>query len=74
VPPSSEIIAAMKRQSMPLEVLQLHEPELATGHGLLLVRPDQHIAWRGCSCEDSRVADNVVARVLGWDPHRSHAR
>jgi 2-polyprenyl-6-methoxyphenol hydroxylase-like FAD-dependent oxidoreductase len=76
VPPSSEIIAATKRQSMPLEVLQLHEPELATiyGHGLLLVRPDQHIAWRGCSCEDSRVADNVVAGVLGWDPHRSNAR
>jgi hypothetical protein len=71
VPPSSEIIAAMKRRSMPLEVLQLHEPELAAvyGRGLLLVRPDQHIAWRKCSCEDSRAADNVVARVLGWDLH-----
>ena len=36
------------------------------GRGLLLVRPDQHIAWRGTKCDDMRAADAIMSRVLGW--------
>jgi FAD binding domain/Aromatic-ring hydroxylase, C-terminal len=66
--PSEALVAAAAKRAVPLEVLQLAEPELASvyGRGLLLVRPDQHIAWRGGSCDDARTADAIVARVLGW--------
>jgi hypothetical protein len=52
---------------MPLAVLRLDDPEYAAvyGRGLLLVRPDQHVAWRGDGCEDQRTADTITARVLG---------
>jgi hypothetical protein len=36
------------------------------GRGLLLVRPDQHIAWRGAECEDRHAADTIISRVLGF--------
>jgi hypothetical protein len=53
---------------MPLDILRVDEPELVAvyGRGLLLVRPDQHIAWRGMACDDRREADAVIARVLGF--------
>jgi hypothetical protein len=31
----------------------------------LLVRPDQHIAWRGAACDDADAADAIFARCLG---------
>jgi hypothetical protein len=40
------------------------------GEGLLLVRPDQHIAWRGSACDQSRLADSIWSRVLGWPAER----
>jgi hypothetical protein len=54
---------------MPLEVLQTDECNLTKvyGSGLVLVRPDQHIAWRGRSCEDPRAAAAIIARVLGHE-------
>jgi hypothetical protein len=50
-------------------VLRLDGPDAARvyGAGLLLVRPDQHIAWRGRDCDDPRSADAIVARTLGWE-------
>jgi 2-polyprenyl-6-methoxyphenol hydroxylase-like FAD-dependent oxidoreductase len=69
VPPSGPLVAAAAKHRVPLEVLQTDESRLTKvyGSGLLLVRPDQHIAWRGRACEDSRVAEAIVARVLGWE-------
>jgi 2-polyprenyl-6-methoxyphenol hydroxylase-like FAD-dependent oxidoreductase len=66
--PSTALAAAAARRGMPLDVLRVDEPELVAvyGRGLLLVRPDQHIAWRGAACDDSREADAVIARVLGF--------
>jgi hypothetical protein len=53
---------------MPLDILTIDDPELVAvyGRGLLLVRPDQHIAWRGAACEDRRAADTIMSRVLGF--------
>jgi 2-polyprenyl-6-methoxyphenol hydroxylase-like FAD-dependent oxidoreductase len=61
--------AAAARRGIPLDVLKLDAPDAAKayGRGLLVVRPDQHIAWRGGACDDSRVADAIMSRVLGWD-------
>jgi hypothetical protein len=69
VSPSGPLVTAAAKHRVPLEVLQTDERRLTKvyGSGLLLVRPDQHIAWRGRACEDSRVAEAIVARVLGWE-------
>jgi hypothetical protein len=66
--PSAALVAAAERRGVPLEVLRIDEPELVAvySHRLLLVRPDQHIAWRGTACDDAREADAVIARVLGF--------
>jgi hypothetical protein len=49
-------------------VLRIDDPAtvLVYGLGLLLIRPDQHIAWRGPSCEHARAADAIVSRVAGF--------
>jgi hypothetical protein len=54
---------------MPLKVVQFEEPELTCVYGsqLLLIRPDQHIAWRGLACDSPRDADAIITRVLGWE-------
>lgn len=41
--------AAAKRLSIPLEIVKLHRPDLISvfERSFLLVRPDQHVAWRG---------------------------
>ncbi len=69
LPPSDPLVAAAAARGMPMEVLQLVDPGLTRIYGrvLLLVRPDQHIAWRGSACEDRCTAEKVIARVLGWE-------
>ena len=66
--PSTALLAAAERRGMPLTLLRLDAPEFVQvyGRGLILVRPDQHIAWRGSGCDDPRVAEAVVGRCLGW--------
>jgi len=68
--PSAALLAAAERHRMPLTVLPLDASECqhAYGLGLLLVRPDQHVAWRGRACDDSDVANAIVGRSLGWQP------
>ena len=66
---ASPLVAAAARVNIPLQVLSLQEPALARiyGRDALLVRPDQHIAWRGS--ETSSVdAAKVLACALGWEP------
>ena len=52
-----------------MPVLRLDEPEVAPIYqaGMVLVRPDQHVAWRGEALDDSDKADALIARVLGWE-------
>src|SRR3989454_3170095 len=51
--PSAALVEAAARRSVPLDVLRLDEPDLIAVYGrrLMLVRPDQHIAWRGAACD-----------------------
>ena len=67
-PPSETLVAAAARRGVPLEVLQIDDPDIVKvyGRGLLLIRPDQHIAWRGNA--DPPDAAEVVAQMTG---HRS---
>ena len=67
--PGDALKAAAARRGIPLDVLKLDAAEAAKayGRGLLVVRPDQHIAWRGGACDDLRAADAVMSRVLGLD-------
>jgi 2-polyprenyl-6-methoxyphenol hydroxylase-like FAD-dependent oxidoreductase len=62
---ASAFAAAAARRSIPLHILPIDEPRLNAIYErkLVLVRPDQHVAWRGNLVQD---ADAVLARVLGW--------
>ena len=67
--PSEALVAAAKKRDLPLEVIRFDQLELASVYGsqLLLVRPDQHVAWRGAACDDSDDTDAIIATVLGWE-------
>lgn len=57
---------AAAARGAPLAVLDLYEPGCEERYGapLLLVRPDQHVAWRGVSI-DRPGADAILDRVCG---------
>jgi hypothetical protein len=65
---------AARERGVPLRVLDMQRPKAATyyGGGLLLSRPDQHVAWRG----DELPADSLalVDRVRGAASQGSEAR
>jgi 2-polyprenyl-6-methoxyphenol hydroxylase-like FAD-dependent oxidoreductase len=63
--PDAEWADAARRLGVPLETVALQEPALAPIYGadLVLVRPDQHVAWRGRAGAD---AQSILARVTGW--------
>jgi 2-polyprenyl-6-methoxyphenol hydroxylase-like FAD-dependent oxidoreductase len=60
------LIEAAADRGVPLTVLELHgqAPEEPYGASLLLVRPDQHVAWRGASV-DWATAETIIDRVRG---------
>jgi 2-polyprenyl-6-methoxyphenol hydroxylase-like FAD-dependent oxidoreductase len=63
--PDAELVTAAKRRGMPLEVVRIDQPGLQHIYRApqLLVRPDQHVAWRGRNAGDD--ADAIIARCLG---------
>jgi 2-polyprenyl-6-methoxyphenol hydroxylase-like FAD-dependent oxidoreductase len=65
--PSAALINAATNFRVPLKILRLDSPEheRVYGRGLVLVRPDQHIGWRGPDCDDRMVAERIVARCVG---------
>jgi 2-polyprenyl-6-methoxyphenol hydroxylase-like FAD-dependent oxidoreductase len=69
--PSDALVAAAAQRGMPLAVLQVDDPQIVKvyGRGMLLVRPDQHIAWRGSACDDRNTAHAILSRVLGFGAH-----
>ena len=66
--PADDIAAAAARRGIPLEVVRIADPEIAKIYQarLVLVRPDQHVCWRGNAVRDSNHADAVFLRALGW--------
>ncbi len=56
------LVAAARRRRLPLRVEDVRDRRLDLGAPLLVVRPDQHVAWRG---PDARGADEVVDTVRG---------
>jgi len=64
---TDQIAAAAARRGVPLEVLRIADLELAKIYQakLVLVRPDQHVCWRGNAQNDSGQAEYVFTRALG---------
>lgn len=62
----SPLIEAAAARGVPLTVIELRGQTLEDlyGSSLLLVRPDQHVAWRGTSV-DRPMAGAVIDRVRG---------
>ena len=64
--PDADLVAAAARAGVPLAVVRLDQSGLAAIYCApqILVRPDQHVAWRGREAGSS--AGAIVARCLGW--------
>jgi 2-polyprenyl-6-methoxyphenol hydroxylase-like FAD-dependent oxidoreductase len=62
----SPFIKSAAACNVPLTVIELHgqAPEDLYGAPLLLVRPDQHVAWRGASV-DRLTAEAIIDQVRG---------
>ena len=63
--PDAELVHAARRLGMPLKVVRMDQPGLKNTYRSpqLLVRPDQHVAWRGRNADVE--ADAIIARCLG---------
>jgi FAD binding domain-containing protein/aromatic ring hydroxylase-like protein len=65
-PRPDTFIAAAARIGTPMTIVDLasrRDLRAAYGADLLLVRPDQHVAWRG---HDARDAQSILERALGY--------
>jgi len=64
-PPLTALIEAAEGRGVPLQVVDLGDPQIAALYErrLVLVRPDGHVAWRG----DTLTADSLalIDRVRG---------
>jgi 2-polyprenyl-6-methoxyphenol hydroxylase-like FAD-dependent oxidoreductase len=69
-PPVIALIEAAERRGVPMQVVDISDPQIAELYEqrLVLVRPDGHVAWRG----DTVVADTLelIDRVRGASPAR----
>jgi 2-polyprenyl-6-methoxyphenol hydroxylase-like FAD-dependent oxidoreductase len=66
---ATAVLTVAERRNVPLALLRIRERELAPVYEApaVLVRPDQHVAWRGTLPRDERTAARIIDRVLGWD-------
>jgi 2-polyprenyl-6-methoxyphenol hydroxylase-like FAD-dependent oxidoreductase len=70
---TSRMEAAGRARGIPLSVLRVPDPAAGDlyGRDLVLIRPDQHVAWRGD--RPPRDPDALWARVTGASGRRPHA-
>ena len=62
---AAPLVGAAQRRGMPLTVLDIDAKDAADPyrHGLVLSRPDQHVAWRGNALPADPLA--LIDRVRG---------
>jgi 2-polyprenyl-6-methoxyphenol hydroxylase-like FAD-dependent oxidoreductase len=62
---AAALVQAAERCGLPLKLLQPGDERLPVlyGAGLVLIRPDQHVAWRGDVIDDE--ADSILDHVRG---------
>jgi 2-polyprenyl-6-methoxyphenol hydroxylase-like FAD-dependent oxidoreductase len=70
------MVAARGRFEVPVKIVRIDDPDLSKIYeaNLVLVRPDQHVCWRGNTLGDSHSVEALLMRVLGWGaagPRRS---
>jgi hypothetical protein len=60
------IQSAATKRNVPLKIVEVALPDARDlyGAGFALVRPDQHVAWRGDALPDD--CEGLLARVTGW--------
>ena len=60
---------AARHRGIPLDIVAIEDARLAPIYAadLVLVRPDQHIAWRGDADKSETPPDSILARATGWD-------
>jgi hypothetical protein len=63
----SAIEKAAKTRGIPLTVVRIADVHARSVYAadLLLVRPDQHIAWRGSTLDEAGAA-RMLAMATGW--------
>lgn len=64
----SEFADEADRLELPLAIVGLDDRHAATIYerALVLIRPDQHVAWRGDAVPDTRVITEIFDCVRGW--------
>ena len=62
---ASGLVAAARARTMPLDVIDIDDPEITALYErrLVLVRPDGHVAWRGDTLPQD--VDSLIDRVRG---------
>jgi 2-polyprenyl-6-methoxyphenol hydroxylase-like FAD-dependent oxidoreductase len=72
-PPAAELVAAARAAAVPLAEVEVAAADVGDawdGVPLVLVRPDQHIAWRSRTAPTAAHAADILGRVTGAD-HRA---
>lgn len=62
------LVAAARRRQVPLEVLRIDDANARRVYAadILIVRPDQHVAWRGLRIGGANQANAIISMLLGW--------
>lgn len=66
-PDATALVDAAAQRAVPLKTIDLADAKIAALYerGLVLVRPDGHVAWRGDACPSPTEALAVIDRVRG---------
>ena len=66
--PPHALLAAAAKRNVPVKLLALPDKRLRNRYesGFALIRPDQHVAWRGDSFPAD--CDALIARITGEKP------
>lgn len=64
----SALADAARACGLPIKIVGIADPSLIAIYQarLILVRPDQHVAWRGNRIDDPDLANRLIRSCLGW--------